>query len=53
LVWEDEAGRVFLTRSSGEDIASRVFARHGITQDAAAQAGTEAFLARLSRSATE
>jgi uncharacterized protein (DUF302 family) len=53
LVWEDEAGRVFLTRSSGADIAARVFARHGITQDAAAQAGTEAFLAGLSRSATE
>lgn len=53
LVWEDEAGRVFLTRSSGEDIASRVFARHGITQDAVAQSGTEAFLARLSRGATE
>jgi uncharacterized protein (DUF302 family) len=53
LVWEDDAGRVFLTRSSGEDIATRVFARHGITQDAAAQAATEAFLARLSRRATE
>lgn len=53
LVWEDDAGRVFLTRSSGEDIATRVFARHGITQGAAVQAGAEAFLARLSRRATE
>jgi uncharacterized protein (DUF302 family) len=53
LVWEDDAGRVFLTRSSGEDIAGRVFARHGIMQDNAAQAGTEAFLSRLSRRATE
>jgi uncharacterized protein (DUF302 family) len=53
LVWEDDQGRVFLTRSSGEDIAARVFARHGIAQDAAAQAGTEAFLAGLARRATE
>ncbi|UPY35822.1 DUF302 domain-containing protein [Sediminicoccus sp. KRV36] len=53
LVWEDDAGRVFVTRSSGEDIASRIFARHGIGQDAPAQAATEAFLARLTRRATE
>lgn len=53
MVWEDEQGRVFLTRSSGEDIASRIFARHGVVQPPAAQAGTEQFLAGLARRATE
>jgi len=52
LVWEDDAGRVQVTRSSGEDIARRVFARHGITIPPEGRAATEAFLDRLHRQAT-
>lgn len=53
LVWQDEAGQVFVTRSTGQDIARRVFARHGVDISAEQQAATEAFLARLVRQATE
>lgn len=52
LVWEDEGGRVFITRSSGEDTAERVFARHGIVQPAGQRAAAEAFLAGLVQQAT-
>ncbi len=53
LVWEDEAGRAFLTRSSGEDIARRVFARHGIAVPPEAQRATEETLAGFARQAAE
>jgi uncharacterized protein (DUF302 family) len=53
LAWEDEAGRVHVTRSTGEDIAQRVFARHGVTVPPAQRQGTEALLDRLVRSATQ
>jgi uncharacterized protein (DUF302 family) len=53
LVWEDDQGRVFVTRSTGEDVATRIFARHGITQPAEARAGTEALFARLVAKAVE
>jgi uncharacterized protein (DUF302 family) len=53
LVWQDEAGQVRLTRSSGADIAARIFARHGITQPEAAQRNTEGFLAGLAARAVE
>ncbi|MBU8542883.1 MULTISPECIES: DUF302 domain-containing protein [Roseomonadaceae] len=53
LVWQDGAGRTFLTRSSGADLASRLFARHGVTVPAEGQAATEALLERLARQATE
>jgi uncharacterized protein (DUF302 family) len=53
LVWEDDQGRVFVTRSTGEDVATRVFARHGITQPPEARAGTEALFARLVAKAVE
>jgi uncharacterized protein (DUF302 family) len=51
LVWQDDAGRVFVTRSTGADLATRVFARHGIAVPAEQQAGTEALLDRLVRQA--
>jgi uncharacterized protein (DUF302 family) len=53
LVWDDAAGRTHLTRSTGQDIAGRVFARHGIAMPAPAQAGLEAALAGFARRATE
>ncbi|WP_291297630.1 DUF302 domain-containing protein [Elioraea sp.] len=53
LVWEDDQGRVFVTRSTGEDVATRVFARHGIAQPPEARAGTEALFARLVAKAVE
>lgn len=53
LVWEDDQGRVFVTRSSGDDVATRIFARHGITQPPEARAGTEALFARLVAKAVE
>lgn len=53
LVWEDDQGRVFVTRSTGEDTAERVFARHGVRVPAEAQRGTENALAGLVRKAAE
>jgi uncharacterized protein (DUF302 family) len=52
LVWQDAAGRVQVTRSTGEDIATRIFARHGIAQPPAQQTATEALMARLVAAAT-
>ncbi|MGG5890342.1 DUF302 domain-containing protein [Falsiroseomonas sp. HC035] len=51
LVWEDEQGRTFLTRSTGADLAARVFARHGVTVPPEGQRNTETFLAGLVRKA--
>lgn len=53
LVWEDARGHVHLTRSSGADIAARVFARHGVTVPPQGQADTERLLEGLARKATE
>ena len=53
LVWQDGQGRVFVTRSTGADIAQRVFARHGVTVPATGQQETEALLDRLVRQAAE
>ncbi len=53
LVWEDAEGRVQVTRSTGEDLASRVFARHGVNVPPPQRAGTEALMARLVRAAAE
>lgn len=53
LVWEDDQGRVFITRSTGADIATRVFARHGITVPPEGQQNTENLLDGLVRKATE
>ncbi|MBS0558710.1 MAG: DUF302 domain-containing protein [Proteobacteria bacterium] len=30
LVWQDDGGAVFVTRSAGDDVAVRVFTRHGV-----------------------
>jgi len=53
LVWEDDQGRVFVTRSTGADIAERVFARHGVTMPPQGQLSTDAFIETLARKATE
>jgi len=53
LVWEDDQGRAMITRSTGADVAQRVFARHGVAIDAQGQAGTERILDDLARKATE
>ena len=53
LVWQDEAGTTQLTRSTGADLAQRLFARHGVVIPPAQQAGTEAFLAGLVAGAAE
>jgi uncharacterized protein (DUF302 family) len=52
LVWQDARGAVQVTRSTGEDIAQRVFARHGLVIAPADRAATEALLDRLVREAT-
>lgn len=51
LVWADDAGKVFVSRSSGADIATRIFVRHGIAVSDDAQHGTEQMLADLVRQA--
>ncbi|MDP3418479.1 DUF302 domain-containing protein [Falsiroseomonas sp.] len=53
LVWEDDQGGVHITRSTGADLASRVFARHGATIPPEGQRGTEALLDRLARQAAQ
>ena len=53
LVWQDDAGRTQVTRSTGADVAQRVFARHGVAIAPEQQAATEASFARLVRQATE
>jgi uncharacterized protein (DUF302 family) len=53
LVWEDDQGRTFITRSTGADIAERVFARHGVTIPPEGQRSTDAFLETLVRKAAE
>ena len=52
LVWQDDAGATQVTRSTGADLAQRVFARHGVDIPTDQQAGTEAFLAGLVDRAT-
>lgn len=53
LVWEDEAGRTFITRSTGEDLAERVFARHGVSVPPEARRGTDNALGAMVRKAAE
>ena len=53
LVWEDDQGRAFITRSTGSDIAERVFARHGVTIPPEGQRNTDAFIETLVRKAAE
>lgn len=53
LVWEDEQGRTQITRSTGEDTAERIFARHGITVPPEQRRATEALLDRLARQAAQ
>lgn len=53
LVWADDAGKVFVTRSSGADIARRVYARHEMAIDDAGQQGIDRMIGGLVRLATE
>lgn len=53
LVWEDDLGRVFLTRSTGDDIADRVFARHGVTVPPDGRRTMDGTLDGFARKATE
>lgn len=53
LVWQDNDGRTQVTRSTGEDLAERVFARHGVTIPPEGRRNTEAFLDGLVRKAAE
>lgn len=53
VVWEDEQGSVFLTRSTGEDTAERVFGRHGVAIPPAGRQAMEAALAGIARQAVE
>jgi uncharacterized protein (DUF302 family) len=53
LVWQDDMGRVFITRGTGEDIAERVFARHGIALPPESRSDTEALLDTLVAHAVE
>lgn len=53
LVWQDNDGRTQVTRSTGEDIAERVFARHGVTIPPQGRANTDAFIEGLVRRAAE
>ncbi|MBR0664685.1 DUF302 domain-containing protein [Roseomonas hellenica] len=53
LVWQDETGRTFITRSTGDDLAERVFARHGINVPAEGRRETEFILEDFVKGATE
>lgn len=47
LVWQDDSGATQVTRSTGADMAGRVFARHGIALPEAQARGMDAFIAGL------
>lgn len=51
LVWQDADGAVFITRSTGADVGTRVFARHGLTLPAQVLRENEAFFADLASTA--
>ncbi|MFC7477815.1 DUF302 domain-containing protein [Dankookia sp. GCM10030260] len=53
LVWEDDQGRTMVTRSTGVDIAERVFARHGVGIPPEAQRATDTLLETLVRKAAD
>lgn len=53
LVWTDDVGRAQVTRSSGQDIGTRVFGRHGIAMSAGDLADLDAFLDGLVWRATD
>jgi uncharacterized protein (DUF302 family) len=53
LVWQDAQGRTQVTRSTGEDLATRVFARHGVTVPPEGRRMTDAFIEGLVRKAAE
>ena len=53
LVWQDDAGQVMVTRSTGADIAQRVFARHGVEVGAEGQRGMDALIGGLVAKAAE
>jgi uncharacterized protein (DUF302 family) len=53
LVWQDDAGATQVTRSTGQDLAARVFARHGVIVPLQAQLATDAFIDGLVRKAAE
>ncbi len=53
LVWEDDAGKVWLTHNSGAYLARSVFPRHGLTMPAGAAGANDALLDELSRQAAE
>jgi uncharacterized protein (DUF302 family) len=53
LVWQDDAGATQVTRSTGDDIATRVFARHGIQLPPEARRMTDAAIDGFVRKAVE
>lgn len=53
LVWEDDQGRVWLTRNSGEYVGEQTYRRHGVVVAAEARQGMEEMLAGLTQRATE
>lgn len=53
LVWQDVTGAVFITRSTGADLALRLYARHGLNLPAEAAANSEAWLDQLAHSAAQ
>lgn len=53
LVWQDDAGATQVTRSTGQDLAARVFARHGVIVPMQGQLATDAFIDGLVRKAAE
>lgn len=53
LVWEDDSGRVFVTRSTGRDLSERVFGRHDQPFPADAQRNFDGFVGTLVAKAVE
>jgi uncharacterized protein (DUF302 family) len=53
LVWEDDAGAVWLTHTSGEYMARVVYPRHGLSMSPEVSAAIDRFLDEVSRQATE
>lgn len=53
LVWEDDAGKVWLTYNSGEYIGERIYPRHGLSMPPEAIKNIEQLLTEVSDQATK
>lgn len=52
LIWQDASGVVWMTRSTGDDVATRVFGRHGVNVAEAGRRSMDALFNKFVTAAT-